>query len=74
MVRFKDGIRIVDMKNFNENQNRFELRVEDINAPLCSFGNQRKCIGFDTEKSEYVRFTKSVLKKFLLSMEKQNVA
>lgn len=74
LERTKDGIRIIDKRQFDQNPNNFELRVNEVNAPLCPFGNQRKFIGFDKEKNEYVRFTKSVLKKILSIQEERNVA
>ncbi len=70
----KYGPRVIDRRQFDQNPNNFELRINDKNAPLCPFGNQRKFIGFEKEKNEYVRFTKSVLKKVLAEREKQDVA
>ena len=70
----KDGPRVINRQQFDQNPDNFELRINDENAPLCPFGNQRKFIGFDKEKNEYVRFTKSVLKKVLAEREKQDVA
>lgn len=71
--RRKDGVRVIDSRQFDQNPNNFELRVNDINAPLCPFGNQRKFIGFDKQRNEYIRFTKSVLKKLISLLEEKNV-
>lgn len=72
--RRKDGIRVIDKRQFDQNPNNFELRVNDANAPLCRFGNRRKFIGFDKQRNEYIRFTKSVLKRILSIQEEKNVA
>jgi len=74
LERRKDGIRIIDKRQFDQNPDDFELRVNDVNAPLCQFGNRRKLIGFDKQRNEYIRFTKSVLKRILSIQEEKNVA
>jgi len=38
-------------------------------APPCPFGHRFKWIGFDKEKKEYVRVTKSVFKRLISSVE-----
>lgn len=71
--RKKDGIRVIDRRQFDQNPDNFELRVNDANAPLCRFGNRRKLIGFDKQRNEYIRFTKSVLKRLISLFEEKNV-
>lgn len=58
-------MRVVDAAAFEQDKERYELRVHDPDAPLCPYGNRREFIGLDTKKNTYVRFTKSVLLKFL---------
>ncbi|MBT8233176.1 MAG: hypothetical protein HKO66_09830 [Saprospiraceae bacterium] len=57
------------MNNYLDNHDRYELRSgKQDDAPLCPYGNHFEWIGFDLERNEYVRFTKSVFK--LLVKEK----
>ncbi len=44
---------------------RYELHNNDPNSPLCPYGNQREYIGYDIHENNYVRFSQSVLLKFL---------
>lgn len=59
------NIRVVDSASFELDKERYELRTHDPDAPLCPYGNRREFIGFDKQENSYVRFTKSVLLKFL---------
>lgn len=65
MKKISQSIRVVDAASYESDKNRYELRNYDPNAPLCPYGNQREFIGFDKKEDSYVRFTKSVLLKFL---------
>ncbi len=58
-------IRVVDAASYSAEIGRYELRSYDPDAPLCPYGNQREFIGFDKLEKTYVRFTKSVLLKYL---------
>lgn len=62
-------LRKVNMESYLLAPARYELRSGlEAAAPPCPYGNRYQWIGFDTETSEYVRFTKSVFKK-LVSMK-----
>jgi len=65
MEKMSKGIRVVDAASYEANRERYELRTFDPNSPLCPYGNQREFIGFDKQEKSYVKFTKSVLLKFL---------
>ena len=59
----KQDLRKVDMEQYQLEPNSYELRSGiEPNAPLCPFGNHYQWTGFDLERNEYVRFTKSVFK------------
>jgi len=34
-------------------------------APLCPYGNTYRWIGYDHDRNEYVRFTKSIFKRLI---------
>lgn len=65
MDKMSQGIRVVNAASYETDKERYELRTHDPNAPLCPYGNKREFIGFDKHENSYVRFTKSVLLKFL---------
>ena len=45
---------------------RYELREGSAEgAPLCPYGNRFEWVGYDLERQEYVRFTKTVFKKLV---------
>ena len=51
------------MEEFTIKPERYELRSgKTPSAPLCPYGHHFLWIGYDIEKQEYVRFTKSVFK------------
>jgi hypothetical protein len=56
-------MRKVDMETYLTHPDHFELRNgNQPDAPDCSYGNKYQWIGYDLDKKEYVRFTKSVFK------------
>lgn len=60
----------VDMEAFQADPSRYELRNGNrTDAPLCPYGNRYEWIGYDYEKQEYVRFTKSVFKMLVAEYE-----
>lgn len=59
-------MRKVNMQEYLLQPDRYELRPGDQkDAPLCPYGNHYQWIGYDVEREEYVRFTKSVFKKLI---------
>jgi hypothetical protein len=72
MERIKQGLRVVDAEAYRNDEDRYVLRVNDPAAPLCPYGNKRVYIGFDKYKNNYIRFTKSILKKLLLNQNDKN--
>lgn len=72
MERIKQGLRVVDAEAYQNDEDRYVLRVNDPAAPLCPYGNKRVYIGFDKYKNNYIRFTKSILKKLLLNQNDKN--
>lgn len=71
MTTYKNGLRVVDAAAFCLEPGRYEIRENDLQAPLCPFGNQRRFSGFDKKTQEYVRFTTSVFRKIRTKMENQ---
>ena len=69
MERIKQGLRVVDAESYRMDESRYELRVNDLEAPLCPYGNKRVYIGFDRNKNNYIRFTKTLLRKILLKQD-----
>ena len=64
-------MRKVNMEAFNAETDRYELRPGTAaDAPLCPYGNHFQWVGYDKEKKEYVRFTKSVFKKLIQEQER----
>ncbi len=72
-VRFKYGLRVVDAKEIEQNPNRYKLKVDPPNPPLCPFGNPQKYVGYDNQTGEYVRLTKSVFKRFFRQLKEKNL-
>lgn len=70
MEKKRQGIRVVDAAVYQSDVERYELRKDDPNAPLCPYGNRREFIGFDKQENDYVRFTKSV---FLKALKKSTI-
>ena len=65
----KIELRKISRIEYNNDPNRYELRDgQEVNAPLCPYGNHYKWIGFDLRTNEYVRFTKSVFKLLINKM------
>lgn len=59
-------MRKVNMEAYLLQPDRYELRSgHQKDAPLCPYGNHYQWIGYDLEREEYVRFTKSVFKKLI---------
>lgn len=65
----KQGLRVVDVEFYQMDESRYDLRVNDPEAPLCPYGNKRVYIGFDRYKNNYIRFTKTILRKLLLKQD-----
>ena len=56
-------MRKVTMEEYLLAPQRYELRSGNTeSAPSCPYGNRYQWIGYDKEKKEYLRFTKSVFK------------
>lgn len=56
----------IDSESYNKNPQRYALiSGATKGAPLCPYGNHYKWIGFDNDKNEFIRFTKSVFKKLV---------
>ena len=72
-IRFKYGLRLVDANEVNQNPNRYELKVDPPNPPLCPYGNPQKYVGYDNQTGEYVRLTKSVFKRFFRELKEKNL-
>lgn len=71
-VRFKYGLRVVDANEVDQFPNRYELKVDPPNPPLCPFGNPQKYVGYDNQTGEYVRLTKSVFKRFFRQLKEKS--
>jgi len=65
----KQGLRVVDVEFYQMDESRYDLRVNDPEAHLCPYGNKRVYIGFDRYKNNYIRFTKTILRKLLLKQD-----
>ncbi len=60
----EESLHKVTMEEYLVQPEKFELRSgKSPNAPTCPYGNYYEWIGYDLEKEEYIRFTKSVFKK-----------
>lgn len=56
-------LRRVNMGQYQLLPERYRLESGDTEgAPLCPYGNHFEWVGYDIEREEYVRFTKSVFK------------
>ncbi len=58
----KYGMPKILKEKFNENPDRFELRVGFEDFPACPFGNSFKALGYDKENQEYVWLVTSIIK------------
>lgn len=58
----KYGLRKVYKKEFDENPNKFEFKIDFPDFPTCPFGFGYKALGWDKEKQEYVWFVTSIIK------------
>ena len=47
---------------FNQNPERFELRIDYPDMPACPFGNSFKALGNKKEKREYIWMVTSIIK------------
>ena len=47
---------------FNQNPERFELRIGHLDMPACPFGNSFKALGYDRISKEYVWLVTSIIK------------
>ena len=66
----KYNLRVITSEMYHRSPNRYELRKgTEHAAPNCPFGNRFEWIGFDKEKREYVRVTKSVFKRLIKELE-----
>lgn len=65
-------MRRVTAVEFEHAPERYELRSGATEgAPPCPYGNQLEWVGYDIQKQEYVRFTKSVFKRLLIIKDKK---
>ena len=63
-------LRKVNNEMYLQQPERYELRRGNApDAPLCPYGNHFAWIGYDKEMKKYVRFTKSVFKKLIRTIE-----
>lgn len=72
-VRFKYGLRVVDANEVDQFPNRYEIKVNQPNPPLCPYGNPQKYVGYDNQTGEYVRLTKSVFKRLFRALKENNL-
>ncbi len=65
-MKSKITMRRVNSEEFHLDPKRYELRSgNEPEAPSCPYGNRYEWIGYDLKTEEFVRFTKSVLKKLV---------
>lgn len=72
-IRFKYGLRVVDAEEINQNPNRYELKINPPNPPLCPYGNPQKYVGYDRQTGEYVQLTKSIFKRFFHELKEKSL-
>lgn len=66
------NIPVITAGEFNLDPIRYELRKGNSEgAPLCPYGKHFEWIGYDLLTKRYVRFTKSVFKRFMSSIEEE---
>lgn len=66
----KYNLPVITAERYDFSPERYQLRKgTEADAPPCPFGNRFKWIGFDTEKGEYVRVTKSVFKRLIKQLD-----
>ena len=69
-IKMSTPLRKVRIEEYSSDPSRYELRSgREEGAPLCPYGNHYQWIGFDKDKQEYLRFTKSVFKKLIRELE-----
>lgn len=61
-VPMRYGVRKVFKAEFNEDPDRFVLRLNFPDFPECPFGQSFSMLGFDTAEQEYVWLVSSILK------------
>lgn len=59
---FKYGVRKLSKAEYNENPDRYELRLGYPDFPSCPWGNSFSMLGYDKEKEEYLWFVSSIIK------------
>ncbi|MBT8190486.1 MAG: hypothetical protein HKO89_06745 [Saprospiraceae bacterium] len=65
------NINKVDYAMYNKNPGRYTLIPGDAaGAPLCPYGNNYKWIGYDSKNKAFVRLTKSVFKRIIKNLNK----
>lgn len=70
----KFNLSVITAAIYNLSPDRYELRKGTRpDAPPCPFGHRFKWIGFDKEKGEYVRVTKSVFKRMVNELDEKVV-
>lgn len=63
-------LRKVNMEQYQSSPHRYTLVSGIIDgAPLCPYGNHYEWIGFDDSNREFVRFTKSVFKLLIKTLQ-----
>ncbi len=73
--RKKYNLPVITGPVFDRSPDRYQLRKGTLeDAPPCPFGHRFKWIGFDNEKKEYVRVTKSVFKRLIKELDQEFVA
>lgn len=64
------ALRRVTMDVFSAEPDRYQLRSgHEPDAPDCPYGNRYQWIGYDTVAQQYVRFSESVFKKLVCTIE-----
>lgn len=66
----KYGLRKVYKKEFDENPNKFEFRIDYPDFPACPFGFGYKALGWDKDKQEYVWLVTSIIKDDKLKIKR----
>ncbi|MEZ5047194.1 MAG: hypothetical protein R2831_09410 [Chitinophagaceae bacterium] len=58
----KYGLKKIYKVDYNLNPERYELRIDFSDAPLCPYGNSFRAIGYDKIENEYIWLVTSILK------------
>ena len=70
----KYNLPVITAEVYNLSPMRYELRKGTLpDAPPCPFGHRFKWIGFDIKELKYVRVTKSVFKKLIEGLDREDV-